>query len=68
MAAYDERVDELTQLFNVFKGDMSLVGRPDPWKIDRFPRTTTIYYLPWHDRLAQVSGRDDITLTQNASG
>ncbi|MGI6078242.1 MAG: sugar transferase [Fastidiosipilaceae bacterium] len=62
-------LDELTQLFNVFKGDMSLVGHrpliPGEKEIDRFRKDNNIYYLrPGMTGLAQVSGRDDITLTQ----
>ncbi|HHX37008.1 MAG TPA: sugar transferase, partial [Clostridiaceae bacterium] len=62
-------LDELSQVFNVFKGDMSLIGHrpliPAEKEIDRFRRDNNIYYLrPGMTGLAQVSGRDDITLTQ----
>lgn len=62
-------LDELSQLFNVFKGDMSVIGHrpliPAETEIDRFRRDNNIYFLrPGITGWAQINGRDDITLTQ----
>jgi len=61
-------LDELPQLFNVFKGDMSLVG-PRPDQVDQL-----VYYTgeekqklkvkPGITGLAQINGRNDISWEQ----
>jgi lipopolysaccharide/colanic/teichoic acid biosynthesis glycosyltransferase len=61
-------LDELPQLFNVLKGDMSLVGpRPIvPEEIGRYAGRITAYYRcrPGITGLWQVSGRNDVTYSR----
>jgi len=56
-------LDELPQLWNIFKGDMSIVGpRPiEPFEIARYGRFARHYYAqrPGLTGLWQVSGRSD---------
>jgi undecaprenyl-phosphate galactose phosphotransferase len=57
-------LDELPQLFNVFKGDMSLVG-PRPIlhdEIERFGEDWAFYLMarPGITGLWQISGRNDV--------
>ena len=58
-------LDELPQLFNVFKGDMSLVGpRPDQVDQIRFydeQEKRKLLVKPGITGLAQISGRNDIS-------
>lgn len=51
------RIDELPQLFNVLKGDMSLVGpRPErPFFVDQFKKENHDYYLR-HNVRAGITG------------
>lgn len=51
------RIDELPQLFNVLKGDMSLVGpRPErPYFVDQFNELSDSYYLR-HNVRAGITG------------
>jgi len=58
-------LDELPQLFNVLRGDMSLVGpRPDQVDQIRFytePEKRKLLVKPGITGLAQISGRNNIT-------
>lgn len=51
------RIDELPQLFNVLKGDMSLIGpRPErPFFVDQFQKENPYYYLR-HTVRAGITG------------
>lgn len=51
------RIDELPQLFNVLKGDMSVVGpRPErPFFVDQFKKENPYYYLR-HNVRAGITG------------
>ncbi len=61
-------IDELPQLFNVLRGDMSLVGpRPAlPWEAELFDLTYSRRFLaaPGLTGLWQVSGRNRLTMKQ----
>ena len=59
-------LDELPQLFNVLKGDMSLVG-PRPWvpeEYENFPKEwfSRLKTKPGVTGLAQINGRSDLPM------
>jgi exopolysaccharide biosynthesis polyprenyl glycosylphosphotransferase len=61
-------IDELPQLFNVLRGDMSLVGpRPhQPREVDAYKDTYPIVFTlkPGITGLAQISGRSDLAFEE----
>ena len=63
-------IDELPQLWNVFKGDMSLVGpRPhQPREVEKYEtwQKRTLSVKPGITGLAQISGRSDLSFTDEA--
>lgn len=63
-------VDELPQLFNVLKGDMSLVGpRPhQPREVEKYEtwQKRTLSIKPGVTGLAQISGRSDLSFSDEA--
>lgn len=63
-------IDELPQLWNVFKGDMSLVGpRPhQPREVEKYEtwQKRTLSIKPGISGLAQISGRSDLSFADEA--
>ncbi|MDD3486773.1 MAG: sugar transferase [Candidatus Moranbacteria bacterium] len=63
-------IDELPQLFNVFRGDMSLVGpRPhQPREVEKYElwQKRTLSIKPGVTGLAQISGRSDLSFSDEA--
>jgi exopolysaccharide biosynthesis polyprenyl glycosylphosphotransferase len=63
-------IDELPQLLNVFKGDMSLVGpRPhQPREVEKYEpwQKRTLSIKPGITGLAQISGRSDLSFSDEA--
>jgi exopolysaccharide biosynthesis polyprenyl glycosylphosphotransferase len=63
-------VDELPQLWNVFRGDMSLVGpRPhQPREVEKYEtwQKRTLSIKPGVTGLAQISGRSDLSFADEA--
>ncbi len=65
-------LDELPQLFNILKGDMSLVGpRPALWNQDDLIAEREMYganaLKPGLTGWAQINGRDELTIDQKAA-
>ena len=61
-------IDELPQLFNILKGDMSFIG-PRPWKVEYLPLYTPEQMRrhevrPGISGWAQVNGRNTISFTE----
>jgi lipopolysaccharide/colanic/teichoic acid biosynthesis glycosyltransferase len=67
-AARLTHIDEVPQLFNVLRGDMSLVGPrpPLPLEVDRYTMTQSrrLRVRPGLTGLWQVSGRSDLSWTE----
>ncbi|MDI6778172.1 MAG: sugar transferase [Patescibacteria group bacterium] len=63
-------IDELPQLLNVFKGDMSLVGpRPhQPREVEKYEtwQKRTLSIKPGVTGMAQISGRSDLSFSDEA--
>ena len=61
-------LDELPQIFNVFKGEMSLIGpRPNvPWEVEFYQlwHYERLHALPGITGMAQVMGRSSISFDQ----
>ncbi|WP_208560216.1 sugar transferase [Marinilactibacillus kalidii] len=64
-------LDELPQLYNVLKGDMSIIGpRPALWNQEDLIKERDLYnanaILPGLSGWAQINGRDEISITEKA--
>lgn len=63
-------IDELPQLWNVFKGDMSLIGpRPhQPREVEKYEKwqKRTLSIKPGITGLAQITGRSDLSFADEA--
>ena len=64
-------IDELPQLFNIFKGDMSIVGpRPALWNqydlIEERDKYNANNVRPGLTGLAQIEGRDELEIIEKA--
>jgi len=61
-------LDELPQIFNVFRGEMSLIGpRPNvPWEVEHYKlwHYERLHALPGITGLAQVMGRSSLSFDQ----
>ena len=65
-------LDELPQLFNIFKGDMAVVGpRPALWNqfdlIELRDKNGSSSVRPGLTGLAQISGRDELEISVKAA-